>query len=240
MVRIRHVPGVDLSAERAVTSDRLNWLRAGVLGANDGIVSTAGLMMGVAGASATFESLLMAGVAGLVAGALSMAAGEYVSVSAQRDTEKAAVRSERATLDRVPEAELAELTALLEAKGLSGATARDAALELTRHNALAAHADIELGIELGKYTNPFHAAVASALAFASGALVPLLAALFTPPDAIVPMTGAAVVAALTLTGVVTARLGGAPRMPAILRNVTGGVLAMGVTYCIGRIVGMQL
>lgn len=240
MPRIRHVPGVDLSAERAVTSDRLNWLRAGVLGANDGIVSTAGLMMGVAGASATFGTLLTAGVAGLVSGALSMAAGEYVSVSAQRDTEKAAVRSERMTLERVPEAELAELTAMLELKGLSAATAREAAVELTRHNALAAHADIELGIQIGKYTNPLHAALASALAFALGALVPLLAVLLAPSHAIVTVTVAAVLVALTCTGAVAARLGGAPRGPAIVRNVAGGVLAMGVTYGIGRLVGTQL
>lgn len=239
-MRIPHVPGVDLAAERAVMSDRLNWLRAGVLGANDGIVSTAGLMMGIAGASATFDTLLMAGIAGLVSGSLSMAAGEYVSVSAQRDTERAAVRSERITLDRIPEAELAELTALLRQKGLSEDTARQAAAELTQHNALAAHADIELGIVLGKYTNPLHAALASALAFALGALVPLLAALLSAPQVVVAATVAAVLVALTATGAAAAHLGGAPWPRAILRNVAGGLLAMGITYFIGHLVGMQL
>ena len=240
MPSVPRVPGIELSAERAVTSDRLNWLRAGVLGANDGIVSIAGLMMGVAGASATFQTLLLTGVAGLVSGALSMAVGEYVSVSAQRDTEKAAVRSERAMLARVPEAELAELTRLLRAKGLSEGTAREAADELTRHNALAAHADIELGIKLGKYTNPLHAALASALSFALGALVPFLTVLLASSRVAVPATVVAVLVALTVTGAFAARLGGAPRMPAIVRNVAGGVLAMGITYFIGRLVGTSL
>ncbi|MCC7039046.1 MAG: VIT family protein [Burkholderiales bacterium] len=232
--------GIDLTAERAVVSDRLNWLRAGVLGANDGIVSTAALILGVAGASLSFDALLTAGVAGLAAGALSMAAGEYVSVSAQRDTEKAAVHSERTTLSEFPEAELAELTALLQARGLSAETARDAARELTHHNALAAHAHMELGIELGKYSDPLHAAMASALAFAIGALVPLIAALFSPLDMAVPMTVGAVFVALTVTGSLAAYLGGAPRVPAIVRNVIGGGLAMAVTYGIGLLVGTQL
>ena len=232
--------GVDLAAERAVTSDRLNWLRAGVLGANDGIVSTAGLVAGVAGAGPTFGMLLAAGVAGLVAGALSMAAGEYVSVSTQRDTERAAVRSERVSLARRPAMELRELTALLRSKGLSEATAREAANELTRHDALAAHADIELGIKLGEYTNPWHAALASAVSFSIGALVPLLAVLLAPPDAIVPVTVVAVVVALIATGYGSARLGGAPRGRAVVRNVIGGLLAMVVTYGIGRLVGTQL
>ena len=232
--------GIDLAAERAVTSDRLNWLRASVLGANDGIVSTAGLILGVAGASPNFNALLTAGVAGLVAGALSMAAGEYVSVSAQRDSERAAVRSERAALRHLPEEELAELTALLQAKGLSAATAHTAARELTAHNALAAHADIELGLTLGRYTSPLHAALASALSFAIGALVPLLAVLLVPLAVAVPVTVAAVVVSLVITGSASARLGGAPPWPAVVRNVTGGSLAMAVTYAIGRLVGTQL
>jgi len=232
--------GIDLAAERAVTSDRLNWLRASVLGANDGIVSTAGLILGVAGASPNFNALLTAGVAGLVAGALSMAAGEYVSVSAQRDSERAAVRSERAALRHLPEEELAELTALLQAKGLSAATAHAAARELTAHNALAAHADIELGLTLGRYTSPLHAALASALSFALGALVPLFAVLLVPLAVAVPVTVVAVVACLVITGSASARLGGAPPWPAVVRNVAGGSLAMAVTYAIGRLVGAHL
>ena len=169
-----------------------------------------------------------------------MAAGEYVSVSAQRDTERAAVRSERAALARQPAAELDELTALLQAKGLTAETARAAAKELTGQDALAAHADIELGLKLGEYTSPLHAAVASAVAFSIGALVPLTAVLLAPLAMAVPVTVAAVVVALIVTGSVSAHLGGAPRWPAVVRNVTGGVLAMGVTYGIGRLVGTQL
>ncbi len=233
-------PVQDLAAERAVTSDRLNWLRAGVLGANDGIVSTAGLVLGVAGANPGFNAIFTAGVAGVVAGAMSMAVGEYVSVSAQRDTEKAAVRSERAALAHRPRAELDELVRLLQDKGLSAGTAREAAAELTRHDALAAHADIELGIKLGQYTNPWHAAFASALSFSIGALVPLGAVLLAPSGLAVPVTVAAVVAALAITGVASARLGGARRGPALVRNIAGGLLAMGITYGIGRLVGAQL
>ncbi len=232
--------GIDLAAERAVTSDRLNRLRAGVLGANDGIVSTAALILGVAGASLSHDALLTAGVAGLVSGALSMAVGEYVSVSAQRDSEKAAVLTERTTLAEFPEAELEELITLLQARGLRAETARAAARELTHHDALAAHANIELGIELGRYTDPLHAALASALSFALGALVPLAVVLLSPLAVAVPVTVAAILVALTATGIIAAHVGGAPLLPAIVRNVVGGGLAMAITYGIGRLVGTQL
>jgi len=221
-------------------SERLNWLRAGVLGANDGIVSTAGLLLGVAGASPASAAMLTAGVAGLVAGALSMAVGEYVSVSTQRDTEKAAVELERTELAEIPRQELAELTRLLQQKGLSRGVARQAAEELTHHDALAAHAEIELGIKPDEYTNPWQAAIASAISFAIGALVPLLAVLLAPLANVVPITVVAVVAALSITGLTSARLGGAPLVPATLRNIGGGLLAMGVTYWVGRLVGTQL
>lgn len=234
------LPGVDLDAERAVTSHRLNWLRAGVLGANDGIVSTAGLLLGVAGAAPGFGALLTAGIAGLTAGALSMGVGEYVSVSTQSDTEKAAVRSERAGLRHAPEAELDELVALLAAKGLSEDTARRAALEMTEHNALQVHAELELGISPGSYTNPWHAAFASAIAFTAGGLVPLLAILLSPSSLAVAMTVVAVVLALTITGITATRLGGTPPLRGTLRNVAGGVLAMAITYAIGRMVGTQV
>ena len=224
----------------AALSNRLNWLRAAVLGANDGVLSTAGLVLGVAGANASASALLAAGVAGLVAGALSMAAGEYVSVSTQRDTEKAAVHQEKTELATLPEAELRELTAMLQHKGLQPATARQAALEMTQHDALAAHAELELGIRPGQYTNPWHAAWASAVSFAVGALVPLLTVLLSPSAWAVPVTAAAVLLALVATGLTSAHLGGAPRVRAALRNVVGGLLAMGVTYAIGRVVGAQL
>lgn len=227
-------------APSSALSARLNCLRAAVLGANDGVLSTAGLVLGVAGADARFSALLTAGIAGLVAGALSMAAGEYVSVSTQRDAEQAAVHQEKAELAALPEAELRELTALLQRKGLRPDTAHQAALEMTQHDALAAHAELELGIQPGQYTNPWHAAGASAASFAVGALVPLLAVLLSPPTWAVLATAAAVVVALLATGVASAHLGDAPRLRAALRNAAGGLLAMGVTYAIGCVVGAQL
>ena len=246
-----HTPGPHVPASHRRThaefdalssgiSDRLNWLRAGVLGANDGIVSTAGLVLGVAGATSSHAALLTAGIAGLVSGALSMAAGEYVSVSTQRDTEQAAVALERTELDELPAQELEELTRLLEQKGMSHDVAHQAAREMTRHNALAAHSEIELGIKPGAYTNPLQAALASAMAFAIGALVPLLSVLLVPLAHAVPITALAVTVALSVTGMVSARLGQAPVVAATIRNVVGGILAMGVTYAIGRLVGGQL
>ena len=160
---------------------RLNWLRAGVLGANDGIVSTAGLVIGVAAATTERAAILTAGLAGLAAGAMSMAAGEYVSVSTQRDTEQALLAKERRELREMPEEELAELTDLYEARGLSPDLAHQVALQLTQHDALAAHAEVELGIDPEELTNPWHAAWASMAAFTVGALLPLAAILLPPP-----------------------------------------------------------
>src|SRR5690349_1409230 len=162
------------------TAGRLNWLRAGVLGANDGIVSVAGIVVGVAGATSQRGPIFTAGLAGLVAGAVSMALGEYVSVSSQRDTEHALVAKERRELHESPEEELQELIALYRAKGLSQATARRVAEELTAHDALGAHLDAELGIDPGDLANPRQAAAASALSFTVGALLPLLAVLLPP------------------------------------------------------------
>ncbi|MEU9028290.1 VIT family protein [Streptomyces sp. NPDC048383] len=221
----------------AAISTRLNWLRAGVLGANDGIISTAGLVVGVAGATNSRTAILTAGVAGLLAGALSMAAGEYVSVSSQRDSERAALEVERRELAQQPEEELDELTDLLAARGLGQELAREAAVQLTERDALRAHARVELGIEPGELANPWHAAVASLVAFTVGALLPLLAIVLPGASARVPVTVAAVLAALTLCGVVSARLGGAPVPRAVLRNVTGGALAMAVTYAAGTLLG---
>lgn len=216
---------------------RLNWLRAGVLGANDGIVSTAGLVVGVAAATAERGPVLAAGVAGLAAGALSMAVGEYVSVSTQRDSERALLAKEVRELREEPEAELSELTALYEAKGLSPELAHRVAVELTAHDALAAHAEVELGIDPEQLTDPWHAAWASMVAFTVGALLPLLAIVLPPVGWRVPVTVAAVVLALAGTGLVSARLGRADARRATLRVVGGGLLAMAVTYAIGTALG---
>ncbi|MFI5632290.1 VIT family protein [Streptomyces sp. NPDC051664] len=216
---------------------RLNWLRAAVLGANDGVVSTAGLVVGVAGATGDRGALLTAGLAGLLAGSMSMAAGEYVSVSTQRDSEQAALATEKRELQETPEAELAELTGLLEGKGLSREVAREAALQLTERDALRAHAEVELGIDPDDLTNPWHAAGASFLAFTAGALLPLLAIVLPPAPLRLVITVLAVLAALALTGWWSARLGDAAVGRAVLRNMGGGAVAMGVTYAAGALLG---
>ncbi|ROP42833.1 VIT1/CCC1 transporter family protein [Pseudokineococcus lusitanus] len=219
---------------------RLNRLRAGVLGANDGIVSVAGLVVGVAGATASSSALLAAGVAGLVAGALSMAAGEYVSVSTQRDTQEAVLAVERRELAELPAEELDELAGLYEGKGLPPALAREVAVALTAHDALRAHADAELGLDPDEVVSAWQAAWTSAGAFTAGALLPLLAVLLAPTAVRLPVCVVAVLAALALTGTVSARLGGAPRLRAALRTTAGGGLAMAVTYLVGRLVGTAL
>jgi len=221
-------------------SGRLNWLRAGVLGANDGIVSTAGLVVGVAGATTATGPILTAGIAGLVAGAVSMALGEYVSVSSQRDTERALLEKERGELAEFPEQEFEELTELYRAKGLSEATARQVARELTDNDAFAAHADVELHLDPDELTNPWQAAGASAVAFTTGSLLPLAAILLPPPGARVPVTFVVVVAALAATGYLSAWLGGARPGRAVLRLVLGGAVAMAVTYGIGAVVGTAI
>ncbi len=213
---------------------RLNWLRAGVLGANDGIVSTAAIVLGVAGATDSRGSIVVSGLVGLVAGAMSMASGEYVSVSTQRDTERAALALERRELQDTPEEELAELAGLYEAKGMSADLARQVAKELTERDPLRAHADAELGLNPDALTNPWHAALASLLAFVVGALVPLGAVLISSAAWV---TVSAVVVALAITGSVSARLGSAPVPRAVLRNVGGGLLAMAVTYSLGTVAG---
>lgn len=216
---------------------RLNWLRAAVLGANDGIVSTAGLVVGVAGATTDRGTLLTAGLAGLLAGSMSMAAGEYVSVSTQRDSEQAALALERRELREQPEAELEELAEMLEQRGLSPVVAREAAVQLTARDALRAHARVELGIDPDELTNPWHAAWASFLAFTVGALLPLLAIVLPPAGVRLPVTVASVLAALVITGWTSARLGAAKQGRAVARNVLGGALAMGITYAAGTLLG---
>ncbi|RPE44972.1 VIT1/CCC1 family predicted Fe2+/Mn2+ transporter [Streptomyces sp. Ag109_O5-1] len=230
-------PTHDNEAHGGALGSRLNWLRAAVLGANDGIVSTAGIVVGVAGATGDRNALLTAGLAGLLAGSMSMAAGEYVSVSTQRDSELAALALEKRELKEQPEAELEELTELLERRGLSREVAREAAVQLTERDALRAHARVELGIDPDELTNPWHAALASFLAFTVGALLPLLAIVLPPADWRLPVTVVSVLAALVLTGWSSARSGAAAVGPAVLRNVAGGALAMGVTYAAGSLLG---
>jgi len=216
---------------------RLNWLRAGVLGANDGIVSVAGIVVGVAGATSNRGTILTAGVAGLVAGALSMAAGEYVSVSTQRDTEKALLAKEARELVEMPEEELKELVQIYRDKGLSERLAHEVAVELTERDAFAAHVDAELGLDPDDLTNPWHAALASAVAFTLGALLPLFAVVLPGDSWRVPVTFVAVLLALVVTGLLSASAGDASRRRAVWRNVIGGTLAMAVTYGVGQAVG---
>lgn len=216
---------------------RLNWLRAGVLGANDGIVSVAAIVVGVAGATTNTGSILAAGTAGLVGGAISMALGEYVSVSSQSDTQKALITKERQELAEQPEEELDELTAIYQAKGLSPATARTVAQELTEHDALAAHLSAELNIHEDDIVSPWNAALASAVAFTLGAVLPMLAILLPPPGFRVPLTFAAVLIALAITGAVGAWIGGAPKFRAAARVVLGGALALAATFSIGTLLG---
>lgn len=217
--------------------ERAGWLRAAVLGANDGIVSTASLMVGVAGAAADKPEVMIAGIAGLVAGALSMAAGEYVSVSSQADSEAADLRRERWELANQPDAELDELTGIYMARGLSPELARQVAIELTRHDALAAHARDELSITHLTRARPLQAAIASAASFAVGAALPLIVALLLPISLLAIAVVGASLFALAGLGALAARAGGAPVPRAVARVVFWGALAMAVTYGVGLLFG---
>lgn len=221
--------------EATNTVHKLNWLRASVLGANDGIVSIAGLVLGVAGATSSINAIATAGVAGIVAGAISMAAGEYVSVSSSRDTERALLKKEKHELKQFPDAELLELTAIYERKGLSKKTATAVARELTKKDAFAAHVDAELNIDPENLTNPWHASFASAAAFLAGAMIPLVAIILPPEGLRIPVSVGSVLIALAATGVISAKIGGADPWRATGRVVAGGMLAMAVTYGIGRL-----
>lgn len=208
-----------------------------MLGANDGIVSVASLVVGVAGATTDNAAILTAGIAGLVGGAISMALGEYVSVSSQRDSERALIAKERHELRTMPEEELDELTELYRRRGLSDETARKVAEELTAHDALSAHLEVELGLKEDDLVNPWHAALSSAIAFTLGALLPLIAILLPPPEIRVPITFVAVLVALAATGAVAARIGGSPPLRASIRLVIGGALALVATWLIGTLLG---
>ncbi|MGI8695327.1 MAG: VIT1/CCC1 transporter family protein [Mycobacteriales bacterium] len=216
---------------------KLNWVRAGVLGANDGIASVAGIVIGVAGATTSRTSILTAGVAGLVAGAVSMALGEYVSVSTQRDSEEEQLAQERRELAESPDEELLELAAIYQAKGLSERTARTVAEELTAHDALAAHIEAELKIDPDDLVSPRQAALASAVAFVLGAVLPLLAITLPPVQARVAVTFVAAIVALGLFGAASARIGGAPPRRSAVRMVIGGALGLAATYGVGHLFG---
>lgn len=218
-------------------TQRIGWLRAAVLGANDGIVSTGSLIVGVAAAEANRGEVLIAGMAGLVAGALSMAAGEYVSVSSQADTERADLAKERRLLRDDPEGELDELTAIYEGRGLEPKLAREVAEKLMSHDALEAHARDEIGISHTVATRPIEAALASAATFSVGAALPLGAMALTAIDRAIPVVGATSLVALATLGAVSARTGGAPIGKAVARVVFWGAFAMIATAAIGRMFG---
>ena len=218
-------------------ADRLNWLRAGVLGANDGIVSVAAIAVGVAGATPQLTPILAASVAGLVGGAISMALGEYVSVSSQRDSERALIAKEKTELATMPHEELAELTKLYQDKGLTPQTARQVAEELTANDALAAHLDVELNIDQNDIVSPWRAAYASAIAFTIGGLLPLMAIILFPASMRIPATFVAVLVALAITGATGGYLGDSPISRPMVRVVVGGALALVATFLIGRLLG---
>jgi len=208
-----------------------------VLGANDGILSTAGLVLGVAAADASVSAILTAGVAGAVAGALSMASGEYVSVSSQRDAELADLRMERRELETNPEGELEELVRIYRDRGLGPELAREVAVELSKGDRLAVHARDEIGLDPDAVAKPFQAAWTSALSFSAGALLPLVAIAVIPSGARIPVTAVVTLAALAALGALGARLGGAPRGRAALRVTLWGAAAMALTIAIGAIIG---
>lgn len=220
--------------------ERIGWLRAAVLGANDGLISTASLVMGMATAGASTPVVFMAGLAGLVGGALSMGAGEYVSVSSQADSESADLARERWELETTPEAEFRELAGIYVRRGLTRETAERVATELTAHNALEAHARDELGITDQSRARPALAAVTSAISFAAGAGVPLLMAGVLPEASRATLIFAVSLALLVALGALGARLGGAPILRAALRVGFWGVVAMGATALIGRLFGVSV
>lgn len=219
-------------------TQRIGWLRAAVLGANDGIVSTASLVLGVAAAGANSQAILVAGVAGLVAGAMSMAAGEYVSVSSQADTERADLARERTELATDPEHELAELTDIYVKRGLDAELAARVATQLTHHDAIGAHARDELGISETLTARPVQAALASAATFAVGAVLPLLIVLLFPVSALMWTVSGSSLVFLALLGALAGRVGGASMMTAAWRVTFWGALAMGLTAGVGAIFGV--
>ena len=219
---------------------RSNWLRAAVLGANDGIISISSIAIGIAAASMTREPVIIATVAGLVAGALSMAAGEYVSVSSQTDTEKSDIAREALELEEMPEEELQILAEIYEKRGLKKETAHQVALELTEKDALAAHVRDELGINEISQSNPIQAALASGASFCIGGILPLVTILLTPLDYMEHILYGTSIVFLIVLGVISARIGGSSIMKAILRITIWGSLAMGLTALVGYLFGVKV
>lgn len=230
-----------LEADRKPSiAKRLNWLRAGVLGANDGIVSISGLLVGVAAANpSNTPAIAIAGLAGICSAALSMSVGEYVSVSTQRDTERQLVRVQQALLESDPVGQERKLAELWEERGVTSETAALVARELTGRDALDAHLTTEHNIDPDELTNPWAAAASSFLAFLAGSLLPLLTMLVLPPSMRIPATFVSVLVALGLTGWVSAYLGDAPRVPAVVRLLVGGAAAMALTYVVGHVFGIS-
>ena len=226
--------------DEAHLSNRNHWLRAAVLGANDGLISTASLLVGVAAANPSHQTLLLTGVAALTAGALSMAAGEYISVSSQADTEKADLRKELHELTHNAERELIELTKIYETRGLDHTLAHQVAVALTEHDALEAHARDEIGLTDLSQAKPIHASIASGLSFIAGALLPIIGIMILPESTLVWSLATVTLIGLTLLGLVSARLGGAPIVPATTRVVVWGALAMLATSLIGRLFGVAV
>lgn len=225
----------------ATSNNQLNKLRAAVLGGNDGIVSTAGLVLGVAGAAASKETILIAGVAGLVSGAISMAAGEFVSVSSQRDSEKAFLERMRArTASKHHSSEADELIEKYKEKGISEVTATKVAEELEAAGTITVELEKEFGIDADDLSSPWAAAIASALSFTAGSIIPLLAVFFSPDEWRLPVTILAVLASLILTGTLSAQAGQANKTRAALRVVVWGIGAMAITYAIGHLIGISL
>jgi VIT1/CCC1 family predicted Fe2+/Mn2+ transporter len=231
---------MDETEKKRASNSRLNWLRAAVLGANDGIVSVSSIILGVAGATSARHTIFIAGLAGLVAGAFSMAVGEYVSVSSQRDTERAFIRREKRRLREDPAHELDGLAKVYVEKGVSEKTARQLAKELTAKDAVAAHLEAELQLDEEDLNNPVQAALASMVSFTVGGLVPLIAVLAASQSARIVVTFVAVLVALTLTGYLSATVGNASRKRAILRVVIGGAAAMALTYLVGHLFGTSV
>jgi vacuolar iron transporter family protein len=223
--------------DRGAFSDRVNQIRAGVLGANDGIVSVAAVVVGVASATSATQPILAAGVAAVIGGAISMALGEYVSVSSARDSQHTLIEKEKRELAEQPDAELAELAAIYQAKGLSESTALTVAVELTEHDALGAHLEAELHIDEHEVLKPWQAARASGISFLLGAVLPMLAILLPPAEIRIPVTFVAVLFALGLTGALGARLGNSHWLRPTIRILIGGAIALAVTFAAGALLG---
>jgi VIT1/CCC1 family predicted Fe2+/Mn2+ transporter len=233
-------PHGDEPHDRGAFNDGLNKLRAGVLGANDGIVSVAAVVVGVAGATTELAPIITAGVAAVVGGAFSMALGEYVSVASARDSQTALIAKEKRELAEMPEQELAELADIYQSKGLTAATAQKVAEELTAHDALGAHLEAELHIDEHEVLKPWQAAWASFTAFLLGAVLPMLAITLPPADLRIPIAFVATLLALGITGALGARLGKSPWLKPTVRVVVGGALALAVTFAIGALLGTTI